>query len=218
MSNTEMDKLISALAVDLAPVQRLRPPAVRLAVWVFFALPISLLLGALVESQNIQLAADRLQDPRMLVELIAILATALSAGYAALCCVQPGRSRFAWTLPIVPFLTWLALIGESCWTLWQNVGGQISFAPHWVCVPAVISTGAVPTVLIVMMIRRGAVLNAPLTVMLTTLAASALGAVGLRLFHQPDAVALVFMWQLIATFMFFVISGLAAAYMQNRAA
>jgi hypothetical protein len=119
-------------------------------------------------------------------------------------------------LPVVPFLTWLWLIGDSCWTLWQQVGDQMSFAPHWTCLPAVVATGAVPTVLIVMMIRRGAILEAPKTVMLSILAASALGAVGLRLFHEPDAVALVFMWQLIATFMLFVVSGLVTAFMQNR--
>ena len=218
MSNKNTDTLIKALAADLAPVRRLSQPGKRLTVWVLVAFPLSLLLGALVEGQNIMLAFDRISDPRLVAELAAILATALTAGYAALSSAQPGRSPHMWVLPVVPFLVWLGLVGESCFTLWVKIGDQINFAPEWVCVPSVMATGAVPTLVIVLMIKRGTILNAPLTAMLATLAAAALGAVGLRLFHQPDAVVLVFLWQLIATIGLFVCSGITAAYMQHRAA
>lgn len=218
MSNKNTDTLITALAADLAPVRRLSQPGKRLTVWVLVAFPLSLLLGALVEGQNIMLAFDRISDPRLVAELAAILATALTAGYAALSSAQPGRSPHMWVLPVVPFIVWLGLVGESCFTLWVKIGDQINFAPEWVCVPSVMATGAVPTLVIVLMIKRGTILNAPLTAMLATLAAAALGAVGLRLFHQPDAVVLVFLWQLIATIGLFVCSGITAAYMQHRAA
>ena len=218
MSTMNTNTLISALTTDLRPTRRLSSPGYRLLKWVLVALPCSLLLGALVETQNIQLAITRISDPRMLVELAAILITALTAAYAALVSVQPGRPGLTWALPIIPFLAWLGLIGESCWSLWVKIGDQISFAPNWVCLPSVTATGAVPALAIILMIRRGVLFNAPLTFALATLAASALGAVALRLFHQPDAVALVFLWQLVATVMFIIGAAITAYIMQRRMA
>lgn len=215
--NTSTEHLIASLSQDLPPVKRLASPGRRLLGWVAVALPVSLVMGALVERQNMALAFERLSDARSLLELAAILLTALTAGYAALCGAQPGRFKHAWMLPVVPFAGWLALIGESCFRLFEQVGPEhFSFAPHWTCYPSVVATGAAPALVMVILIRRGMLTAPSETVALAVLAASALGAVGLRLFHAPDATALVLMWQLIATVSFLALSSLVSSYLSNR--
>ncbi|HEY9163233.1 MAG TPA: NrsF family protein [Magnetovibrio sp.] len=210
------DDLIADLAGDLTPVKRLDHPAKRLAKWLALALPVSLLLGAVVEQQHLTLALARIQDPRIVMELGAIFLTALSAGYAALCSTQPGRLSKAWALPIVPFALWLSLVGENCWRLFEQIGpDQFSFAPHWTCFPSVAATGFAPALVMVVLLKRGAWLTPSATVALGTLAASALGAVGLRLYHPPDATALLMLWQLIATVTFLSLAGLVSS-LRNR--
>jgi len=216
--NTSTENLIAALSQDLKPVKRLPSPARRLLGWMALALPVSLVMGALVEQQYITLAYERLTNMRSLIELGAIFLTALTAGYAALCCVQPGRSKHAWMLPVVPFAAWLALIGESCFRLFEQVGpDQFSFAPHWTCYPSVVATGAAPAIVLVLLLKRGMLTSPTRTVGLAALAASALGAVGLRLFHPPDATVMLLLWQLIATVTFLGLASLVSAYMSRRA-
>jgi hypothetical protein len=69
----------------------------------------------------------------------------------------------------------------------------------------------------VVLLKRGAGLTPSMTVALGVLAASALGAVGLRLYHPPDATALLMLWQLIATVTFLGVAGLASRYWNRRA-
>jgi len=210
--------LIADLACDLSPVKRLAHPAKRLVQWMALALPVSLFLGAVIEQQHLTLALERIRDPRILLDLSAILLTAISAGYAALCCVQPGRSSNAWMLPVVPIVVWLSFIGENCWRLFEQVGAdQFSLAPHWTCYPSVAATGFALALVMVLLLKRGALLTPTLTVALGTLAAAALGAVGLRLYHPPDATAMLMLWQLIATVTFLGIASVVSNVLANRA-
>ena len=220
--NMSTNDLIANLSQDLPPVQRLAHPAKRLLMWIGIAFPVSLIMGALVEQQSFALvfvdgesfalAKERLTDWRSLLELGAIFATALTAGYAALCGTQPGRAPHAWVLPGFPFAAWLALVTESCFELYQQIGpDQFSFAPHWTCYPSVVATGAAPVLVMVIMLKRGMLASPSVTVGMAVLAASALGAVGLRLFHPPDATAMLLMWQLIATLTFYGAASLVSA-------
>ena len=218
MANNLTDNLIADLAGDLPPVKRLAHPAKRLAGWMAVALPVSLFLGAVVEQQHVTLAMERIRDPRILLELTAILLTAIAAGYAALCSTQPGRFSKAWALPVAPFVLWLSLIGENCWRLFEQIGAdQFSLAPHWTCYPSIAATGFAPALVMVVLLKRGALLTPTMTVALGTLAAAALGAVGLRLYHPPDATAMLMLWQLIATLTFLGLASLVSGYMSKRA-
>jgi len=227
MTSTSTPNLIAALSQDLTPVHHIASPGWRLIGWLAVALPVSLVMGALVEQQSFallagerepfELAMTRLTTGRSLLELGAILLTALTAAYAALCCVQPGRSDKAWMLPVLPFMAWLGLMGQNCLVLFQQIGyAQFSFVPHWTCYPSVVATGAAPAVVMVMLLRRGMVTTPTVTVVLAVLAASALGAVGLRLFHPPDATVMLLMWQFVATVTFLVAGALVSAYLSRR--
>lgn len=224
-AGTHTERLIAALAADLKPVERLAPPGTRLVRWLLLALPLSLILGALVERAGfgeaipsaaaaVDLTVARLTEPYALAEMAAILATAIAAGYAAFASIQPGRPRVLEALPLPPFLLWLVFVGEGCWRLWQQ--GALSFAPHWICFPSVAATGSVPALVMILMLRKGALVHPAPTVALAALAASALGAVGLRLFHPPDATWLMLLWQFVATVTFFAVSGAIAAIVAGR--
>lgn len=214
------EDLINILSQDLNAVERMATPGKRLLFWLVIALPISLVLGSVVEQKTLgidttQLAVSRLGDIGMVMELIAILATAISAGFAALSSSQPGRSKQVWFLPIIPLLTWMALVGEGCWKLWLEIGpDKFSFVPHWSCYPSVVATGAIPAIALVIMLRQNTLFNPIITVGFATLGAAALGAVGLRLFHPPDATVMLMLWQLVATISFFLLSGLVATFIR----
>ena len=61
--------------------------------------------------------------------------------------------------------------------------------------PVVKGIGIVPGTLILAMIRRGAPIAPITTVALAMLAAGALGAATVRLFHKQDASVMVLVWQ-----------------------
>lgn len=207
------EDFIAQLSVDLEPTQRLAPPGKRLITWVMVALPLSLMAGLMMDGAELSLAYQRLTDPRALLELFAIMLTALCAGYAALSSAQPGRSQKVWMLPVLPFAFWASLIGESCWSLFERVGpDQFSFAPHWICYPAVAIMGFAPALGIAALINRGMITNPTLTVSMSTLSATALGAVGLRLFHEPDATVMLLLWQIIATVSFMAAASALSHY------
>ncbi|PHS73923.1 MAG: hypothetical protein COB59_12535 [Rhodospirillaceae bacterium] len=211
------DNLIAQLAGGLEPVKRMSHPGVRMLGWIALALPVSLFLGAMLEDQNILFALERIQDPSLLTELIAIFATALTAGYAALCCAQPGRSTKAWMLPVFPFIAWLYLIGENCLSLYEQIGpDQFSFAPIWACFPAIATTGFAPALVMVILLRRGVLGQPTISAALAALAAAALGAVGLRLYHEPDATVMLLMWELIATITLMALTSLVFGYIYRR--
>lgn len=208
-------------------MKRMASPGKRLLTWLAVALPLSLIMGSIVEQQSFALvmgereafalAFERLTDARSLLELGAILLTALTAGYAALCGVQPGRSQKAWMLPVLPFMAWAALVGESCFQLFVKIGpDQFSYAPHWTCYPSVVATGAAPALVMVILLKRGMLTSPTVTVVLGVLSAAALGAVGLRLFHPPDATAMLLLWQLIATLTFLGLASMLSSYLSHR--
>jgi len=216
-ADMKTDDLIAQLAGGLAPVKRMPHPGMRMLSWFALALPLSLFLGALLEDKNVLFALERIQDPSILAELVAILATALTAGYAALCCAQPGRSTKAWMLPVVPFVTWLYLIGENCLNLYEQIGpGQFSYAPIWACFPAIATTGFAPALVLVVLLRRGVLGQPTISAALAALAAAALGAVGLRLFHEPDATVMLLLWELIATITLMAVASLVSGYIYRR--
>lgn len=187
--------LIQTLGRQAAPVRRLAPPEQRLLGWLALAVPPVLAIAwAMGLRPDLGLKLD---EPVFLLQVLAALATAVAAAWAALCAVVPGEPRWKLAAPLLPFGVWLGAIGHQCWSEWLRFGaGGMTFAPDPACIPAITVIGAIPAVVIVALIRRGAVLKPRLTVFLGALAAAALGDFGLRLFHEADAGLMVLVWQL----------------------
>jgi hypothetical protein len=190
--NTE--KLIEHLAQSCKPVRRLQPPWIRTAIWLALVAPYVVVI-VIAMSPRPDLAA-KLGDPRFVIEQSAALLTAIAAAAAALATTIPGFDRRVALLPALPLAVWLGSLGQGCVSAWINATpGGLSLYPDWLCIPATVLIGALPAVVIVVMLRHGAPLAPHLTTALGGLAAAGIGNFGLRLFHQQDASVMVLVWQ-----------------------
>ena len=189
----ETDALIGTLAECAAPVSRLRSPHVRMATWFMISLAFAaLVVAAMGLRPDI---GDKLREPRFVTEVVAALMTSMLAAGAAFCAGCPGRPLWERFAPLPALAVWLASIGSGCWDAWLSHGPDgLRITPDLMCFPYIVLVGSLPAVLILAMIRRGAPI-APITAtMLASLAAAALGAAALRLFHMQDASLMVLVW------------------------
>jgi hypothetical protein len=187
------DELIECLIARGGATQRLPSPGQRLLLWLTVALPyVALVVWAM------GLRADLLQDlanPRFIIEQAATLLTAGLAALAAFCAVIPGSARWIRLLPLLPLAIWLGVLGLGCLEDWLQFGSAgLVLQPDWHCAPRIVLVGAVPAIVMIIMLRKGAPLAPRVTVALGTLAAAALSNFALRLFHPPDASLMVLVW------------------------
>jgi hypothetical protein len=114
------DHLIERLVAEAGPVRRLRPPLRRAALWL---LAVTAVAGtAIVAFADLSLFAQRARDPRLVVEVIATLATGVAAVVAAFELSLPDRSRQWLLLPLPPLMLWLASSGYGCYRHWLVAG------------------------------------------------------------------------------------------------
>ncbi len=183
------DDLIRGLAADVTHVRPLASPWVRAAVWLGASAPLLLLLYFLWP-QRVGAPIDR----RFAIEQLAALATAITAGVAAFSLVVPGRSRAIALIPILPVAVWMLTVGHACAQEWSTGATLAPILPHWGCLAATIVTGAVPTILLVAMLRRGAPLVPRLTAFLGALAVAGLANFSIRFVHAFDSSFVVLTW------------------------
>lgn len=201
-------KLMNALAEEAQPVRRLRPPFVRMAMWLLLS---SLWVALIVAVMGVRTDLDtRLVDTRWLIEQGATLFTGLMAAVAAFCAVVPGRPRWERALPLLPASLWLGALALGCYQAWVATGDLMAqFAPDWQCFPGIVVTGFGPAVLMVLMLRRGAPISPRISIALGALAASAIADFGLRLFHPQDVSIMVLVWQVGTVFLLSAIAGMS---------
>jgi hypothetical protein len=188
------EDLIDALAADARPVRPLASPMLRAGLWLAVAGSYAALIVWLVGLRPD--ISSRLADARFVVELGATFMTGVLAAAAAFCACAPGRPVWERFAPLPALALWMGSLGEGCWQSFVQGGAQ-GLQLQWdlVCFPSILLIGIVPGALILWMIRRGAPIAPLTTAALATLAAAALGATALRLFHPQDASAMVLVWQ-----------------------
>jgi hypothetical protein len=190
----DTDKLIEHLAAVVEPARPLPQPWIRTAAWLLAAIPYVALVVLVVSPREDVISKS--SEWRYVVEQLAALATGITAAAAAFATAIPGYNRKALLLPIVPLAIWLGSLGDGCVEDWIELGpAGLSLRPDWLCFPATVLVGAVPAIVIAVMLRRGAPLTPHLTAALGGLAAAGLGNFGLRLFHSQDASLMVLVWQ-----------------------
>lgn len=188
------EALIADLARDLHPVRRLPSPGRRLLRWLALAVPaigIVVLFNGLRRDLTPQMA-----DPRFVIELIASALTGLTAAWAALASTVPGTPGRRLLLPLLPAAVWLISLGEGCWREWVAFGGLFAQPEAWrpQCMPEILATGLVPTVLLLAMIHRGAPFRPGMTASLAALATASLASFGVSLFHPVDSALTALIW------------------------
>lgn len=191
------DDLILSLSRDARPVRRLAPPSRRALRWFAVAVPAVAVIAVFMG-----LRGDlglRMAEPAFVIQLIACAVTALCAAIAGLTLTIPGTSRRWALLPVPPMLVWLGGFGRQCVLEWLSPdSGTLWSGPHLHCLPDIAVITAIPTVAVLLMLRRGAHFRPRLPVMLGGLAAAALAHGGLSLAHPEDAGLLTLIFQFTA--------------------
>ncbi len=203
----DTNALIQELANSAAPVQRLPAPWARMLIWLALSVPFLASVIWMMMPSEINPVAT-IADRRFLIEEAALLVTALTAALAAFASVVPGYDRRILLIPLLPLAVWLASLGEGCWRNWVALGANgLTLRPDWDCLPPAILIGLVPSITMVVMLRRGAPLIPRTSIALGALAVAALANLGLRVFHVGDASVMVLFWHLGGAA---VLAGLAA--------
>jgi hypothetical protein len=193
MRTTDTETLIRELAGQTPRVRPLARPWVRAAAWLAIAVPSAILVVAMMSVQGDWVS--RLLLPRVVSEEAFALATGILAAIAAFTSVVPGYNRRVLFLPLIPLVLWLGGLGQSSVRDWLQLTSQgFSLRSEWVCLPATIIAGAVPAIVMAVMLRRGAPLTPRLSALLGGLAAAGLGNLGVCVTHHAHGSVLVLVW------------------------
>lgn len=185
--------LIDALASNVAPVRRLRPPLIRAACWLLFGIVVVALLavGGGVRPD----LTERLREASFSLSVIGAILTGTSAAIAAFILSVPGRSRLWAFLPVPPTGLWLSTVGYQCATSWTPFGaGGIETGEVVRCIATLVLTGLPLSIVMLLMLLYAAPLRPTRVILMGSLAVAAITATALSLFHSVDATALILMW------------------------
>jgi len=190
----ETDRLIEQLSAGLTPVRPLPSPAGRLAGWLAASVPA---LAVVTLGFGLRPGLGGLfASPGFVLELAGALLTGLLGGYAALCAVVPDQPSWKLWLPVAPMSLWLGTLGQQCLEVALRIGPDgLRVTSDAMCLPAIALGGIVPAVAMTILLRRARGVRTTHACFCGALAAAALGAAALRLYHPQDAAIMVIVWQ-----------------------
>jgi hypothetical protein len=187
--------LIEALAANVTPVRRLRPPLARATFWLSVAAVILVLL-AVSHGARPDLAR-RLQQPTFVVGIGASLLTGILAAITSFLVSLPDRSRGWLLLPLPALVVWISTIGYGCLTDWVDVdAGSLRIGEAARCFATLVLTSVPLSLLMFVMLRHAAPLRPTPVTLAGSLAVAALTASALSLLHAFDATIMVLLWNL----------------------
>ncbi len=179
------ERLIDRLVADARPVRRLRPPALRAALWL--AAVAVLATVAILLLADMPLFAARAQNPWLALEMAGALVAGVAAVVAAFHLSLPDRAG-AWALLPLPGLAlWLAGSGLGCWADWIRFGtGRWDFGESLVCLRFIAAVGLPLGLSLLVMLRRACPLAPARVAAVGGLGAAGLSAFLLQFFHPFD--------------------------------
>jgi hypothetical protein len=183
--NEATEQIIERLVADARPVRRLRPPALRAALWL---LAVAAVAGvAILLFADLDIADRRLHDPKLVLEMIATLLTGIAAVIAAFHLSLPDRSP-VWALLPLPFLAvWIASSGYACYRHWINFGpGGVELGESAHCLRFMLAISLPLGVSLLLMLRRAAPLTPVRVAAVGGLGIGAVAAFILQFFHPFD--------------------------------
>jgi hypothetical protein len=171
------ESLIESLAGQAVAVRRLRPPALRAALWLTAVLAVSAVGVILFSDVPATLArADRLDEK---LAFLGALLTGATAVVAACHLALPDRSRLWALAPLPPLLLWLGSSGYGCLHLW----GRPSDGDSGDCLVFILATGAPLAALLFWRLRRARPLDPRRVGAVGALGVAGLSAALLQFFH-----------------------------------
>lgn len=179
--------LIDLLSTELAPVKRLRPPAVRALHWLG---AVALFLGIIIWVSGLRPDLSiEMAKTRFIAEIAAILLTGIVAAFAAFRAAIPGAPRWVLLTPLPPLLLWLLFLGKGC--LEDIDSGRFAWSISTHCLQQIGWTGLVSGVPMLVMLRRAAPLQRVPLAVLAGLASASLAAFAMCLYHSYDTSVIV---------------------------
>ncbi len=206
MRNTS--DLVDALVDAAAPVQRLRPPLLRAALWLALA---AIVLALLCVAQGVRTDISmRLQQPMFVVSMIGALATAILAAMASFKLSLPDSSRWWLLLPLPALAVWVSTIGYGCLTNWVRMDPEgIRMGEAARCFATLLLTSVPLSLAMLVMLRHAALLRPTTVAAIGGLAIAAMTSFALSLIHDLDATIMILLWNLGTAA---VIAGLAGIF------
>ena len=192
---TKTPDLIAALVETATPIRCLRPPIVRAALWLAFAV---ILLGLIAVAHGVRPDfSDRVRQPLFVLGMLGALATSILAAVASFRLSLPDSSRLWAVLPLPALALWVATIGYGCLTDWVSMDpAGIHLGEAVRCFATLLMTSIPLSIAMLVMLRYAALLR-PLEVSIVGgLAVAAVTAFALSLFHGLDATVMILIWNL----------------------
>jgi hypothetical protein len=182
------ERLISDLASDLAPVQRLRPPIVRAFTWLAVVAAIAIALAVIA---NVSALGHRLSAAAdMWLSVTGSTLTAILAAIAAFQLSLPDARRIWALLPAPAGLLWIVASGAGCLRTWFLPGTHVADSSEARdCLIFIVGLAVPLSGLLIVMLRRAYPLQPELTALVAGLASAAAAATLLNFFHPFDAAA-----------------------------
>jgi hypothetical protein len=180
---------------DARPVRRLRPPALRAALWLLLTV---LIFGLLALGHGLRPdLALRLGQPSFIVGTLAALLTGVLAAVAAFMLNLPDRSRGWALLPVPALIVWVGSIGYGCLTQWVSLGPQgIELGETARCFATVLTTSVPLSLAMFVMLRHGSMLNAAAATLTGSVAVAGVVASAMSTFHNLDASVMILVWNM----------------------
>lgn len=209
------EQLIERLVAEAEPVNRLRAPTLRAALWLLAVAALG--ASAIAGFSDLDVFVRRAQDPKLVIEMIATLATGIAAVLAAFELSLPDRAP-AWTvLPLAPLAIWIATSGYSCYRHWIGFGPdgwELGESTH--CFRFILSV-SVPLGVTLMLLLRQARPLAPVRVgAMGGLGVAAIAACLLQFFHPFDITAIDLSVHAVAVAMVVAVSSLWARWSERH--
>jgi hypothetical protein len=186
------DRLIEALAQNLTPLEPLSAPWIRAAWWLLGAVSyVGLLVWMMASPADV--ASGGGGWPFVFYQLFAILAAA-AAATAAFASTVPGFPRRIFLLPAVAAMVWLGSLAVGAVQDWSRGSVNLAAADEWTCVAMIVFGGAVPGLVLAIMLRHGAPLTPGLTAAMGTFATASLVSVGACVSHPHPSDLVTLVW------------------------
>ena len=211
------DELIDRLVADARPVRRLLDPSERAALWVSLALVcVAVGLTYFGVRQDI---GDAWRHTGLAVRIVLLACTMWLSVVTAFRLAVPGRDTRAfarwWPLIALGVLVGIAAGETVSVALVGDVGSPLR---AWACVRKVAFVGTLPAIAAIVLIQRGAAIEARWTGLLGVLAAGAAGALTAELACPIRAPLHVMLWHVMPVVLSTVLGTVVGGLLLNRRA
>lgn len=187
------EDLVSAMAHEMGPVKRLRPPLVRAALWLGFSVVVIAAVVAFSGPRHD--LAERLARPWEAGQMALAAVTGVLAAIAAFHLTLPDRSDRWALLPLPGLVLWIATLGWGCVADFVRLGAEgIALGTSFSCLGFILGLSLPMGGAMVFALRHAGPIRPVPTMATGVLSIAMLASVGLSIVHHLDAAIMVLVW------------------------